>query len=135
MDGGQALTGWPVEFIPDGDSLFLRVHRSIVKNGTALARAYDEHDGGMSTNWNKYADAELTRQQAKLVLHPITGEPKDPANYGILEFNVGEIREIESLVVDHTPQENNRAHTDVTGTNSPEARVKLGRIANWAIPI
>ena len=89
----------------------------------------------MSTNWNRYADAELTRQQVALLFHPATGQPKDPANYGVVEFVVEEIREIEDVEVIHTPKQENRAHTDVTGTNSPETRVKLGRIGDWAIPI
>ena len=135
MDGGDGLAGWPVEHIPDVDSLFLRVHRLNVKNGKPIPRAYDEHDGGMSTNWSRYADAELTRQQACLALHPLTGQPKNPVNYGVLEFNVGKVRAIESVEVTHTPRQDNRAHTDVTGTNSPETRVKLGRIGDWAIPI
>ncbi len=133
MDGVADLENWPVEEIPDADSLFLRVHHANVKDGRAIPRTYDEHDGGMSTNWSRYADAELTRQQAALVIHQKTGQPKDPANYGVLAFGVGDVREIEDVQVFHAPKRENRAHTDVTGTNSPEARVKLGRIGAWAI--
>jgi hypothetical protein len=135
MDGDQDVGGWPVEDIPNADTLFLRVHHANVRNGRPIPRAYNEHEGGMSTNWSRYADAELTRQQAALIVHAVTGRPKNPANYGVLHFGVGAVREIEDVEVIHTPRIENRAHTDVTGTNSPEARVKLGRIGDWAIPI
>ena len=100
-----------------------------------MPRAYDEHGGGMSTNWNKYATAEQTRQQVANVLHPKTGQPKNPADFAVLGFNAGRVREIPDVGVQHTPLPDNRAHTDVTGTSPAQARVKLGRIYSWEIKL
>jgi hypothetical protein len=136
MAGGPEVVPYPVEDIPDKDSLFLRVHRSIVKDGgSPMPVAYEEHDGGMSTNWSKYATAASTREQVAKMINRKTGLPRNPADYGILQFNVGQVRQIPKLAVLHAPQADNQAHTDVTGTNDAQARVKLGRIYAWAIQV
>ncbi len=136
MVDGEEVAPYPVEEIPDADSLFLRIHLvNVDKEGIPLPRAYAEHDGGMSTNWSRYADAEMTRQQAAQITHPKTGNPKNPDDFGVLQFEVRAVREIPSLLVEHKPLAANRAHTDVVGTTAPQARVKLGRIFTWAIEV
>lgn len=136
MADGAEVKSYPAEPIPDADSLFLRIHRAnIDSDGSPLPRTYDEHGGGMSTNWSKYADAELTRRQAADFIHPKTLKPKNPDDFGVLTFVVREVREIPKLVVTHTPLPINRAHTDVIGTGTPQARVRLGRIYSWAIKV
>ena len=136
MADGEEVTSYPAEAIPDADSLFLRIHRANVdSDGFPLPRAYDEHGGGMSTNWSKYSDAELTRRQAADIIHPKTLKPKNPDHFGVLAFVVREVREIPKLTVKHTPLPTNRAHTDVIGTGTPQARVRLGRIYSWSIKV
>lgn len=41
---------------------------------------------------------------------------------------------IDALVVEHTPKDDNRAHSDVFGDKSdPEVRLKLARYSMWLI--
>jgi hypothetical protein len=136
MADGEEVKAYLAEPIPDADSLFLRIHRAnIDADGLPLPRAYAEHEGGMSTNWSKYADAELTRRQAANIIHPKTLKPKNPDDFGVLAFVVRKVREIPKLTVQHTPLPTNRAHTDVIGTSTPQARLRLGRIYSWAIKV
>jgi len=82
----------------------------------------------MSTNWSKYADANLTKEDAAL-------DGRDPNNYGVVELSVGGVRDIPNQEVDHDPLPDRRAHTNVLGEKDPEARLKLLGLSNWAIPI
>jgi hypothetical protein len=79
----------------------------------------------MSTDWEKYSSAEETQARSK--------NPKDNA---VISMISGEVGKVPGLVVEHTPdvQRRVRAHTDVIGDKrAPEVRVKLGRLAQWAI--
>jgi hypothetical protein len=118
---------WPIEEIPNADSVFMRAHRTYFKSGELAPGVFQAHDGGMSVNWDKYASADDTKQQA--------ARPDDNA---VISFLVAAIRAIKDLDVTHTPEDNNRAHSDV---NLPdrreeltEIRVLLGRIVEIAIP-
>ena len=130
---------YEVETVPDPDLIFLRVHKSqIDPDGAVIPRAFEEHGGGMSTNWAKYATPESTRQQ-------VIKSQKEPKNYGVLSFVVGEVRQIEDTTVKHTPLPDNQSHTDVTGPGpkpqKPEklsvyqtmVRAKLAGICNWCL--
>src|SRR4051794_4913434 len=108
------------EAIPDADDLFLRVHRGHIKEGQPIHRAFQEWGGGLSTNWAKYASAEETRDQVSRLFKPDKVTPKSPADYGVLSLVAGEVRQIESTTVEHTPVDENRAHTDIHGPGSPE---------------
>jgi len=79
----------------------------------------------MSTDWQKYARPEDTRSRAN--------KPEDNA---IIQIIVREVCQIADQVVVHTPdpKTNNRAHTDVFGEKTPEARLKLSRISKIIIP-
>ncbi len=116
------------EQIPDEHDLFMRIHFKHFKDGDILLIAFRNHDGGMSTNWSEYADANLTKEQAAL-------DNKDPNNYGVVELSVGGVRGIPNQEVDHDPIPDNRAHTNVLGEKDPEARLKLNELSNWVIPI
>ena len=82
----------------------------------------------MSANWEKYATAEETKQQAK--------KPEDNAVIGLL---AGGIRKITDLDVKHTPEPKNRAHSDINLPDKREdlveVRVLLGRLAGIVIPL
>ena len=119
---------FPKEQIPDEDDLFMRIHFAHFKYGDILTIAFQNHNCGMSTNWSNYADALLTKEQAAL-------NGKDPNNYGVVEISVGGVRDIPNQEVDHDPDPDNQAHTNVLGEKDEEARLKLKELADWAIRI
>jgi hypothetical protein len=116
---------WPQEQIPDSDDVFMRVHESFVKNGEYQPGVFRDHEGGMSTNWQKYCPtAEDSRQKAST-----------PANYGVLQMNVSDIRRGPEIVT-HTPLPNDRSHTDVIGNKKLTAeRFRLHKLSHWALRI
>jgi hypothetical protein len=50
-----------------------------------------------------------------------------------VKLNVGKIRELLGLLVEHRPIQDNRAHSEVVGEKTPEIRVKLNRLAEMVI--
>ena len=95
---------WQPEDIPDPNRLFLRVHRDQAR--VALApNVFVEHSGGMSTDWERYAIPETTRASGR----------KHSGEYGIVVLVAGAVRSVPGLSVEHTPEDANRAHTDVRG--------------------
>ena len=118
------MSAWESEFIPDRDRLFLRVHRCWIPDGMLNTAVFHDIEGGMSTDWEKYASPELTQLRAR-----------KPEENGVLSLVTGKVREIPNLLVEHTPQPDNRAHTDVLGKKDEEVRVKLSRIYKWEIPV
>ncbi len=122
---------WDIEVIPSGDSVFMRAHRMHFSDGALQPGVFREQQGGMSVNWDRYASAEQTRQQAK----------KDPNANAVLQMSVLGIRGIGSLRVEHDPLPSNRAHTEVFGLppkdseNLVEVRVRLLRITQVAISL
>jgi len=111
---------WPIEEIPDADSVFMRAQQMYFRDGELEPGVFQSHGGGMSVNWERYATAEETKQQARLV-------NKDPTNYAVVSAIVIRIREIDALRVEHTPIPNNRAHSDVLGPlKSVQKRKKSG---------
>jgi hypothetical protein len=113
---------WQAEFIPDGHDLFMRVHRQWTKNGIPMPGAFQNRDGGMSTDWSQYSTAEQTRSRGRT-----------PADNGVVKISVGSVRGLPSQRVEHTPELNNRAHTDVFGEKDEEVRLKFVRICSWVI--
>jgi hypothetical protein len=120
---------WPVEQIPNEHFLFFRLHRNYMQFDDEIPQgAFRDQDGGMSTDWEKYSTAEETQRRA--IKSP-------PEENGVLRLNVGGVREIKPLLVEHTPEPGNRAHTNVFGDKKkdPEVRLKLQRLAEWVIKI
>jgi hypothetical protein len=121
---------WPVEPIPDGDSVFMRAHRAHFRNGDLQPGVFKAQGDGMSVDWDKYSTAEQSRLRAK-----------KPDENAILRLSVLGIRSTEPLRVVHEPdpQHGNRAHTEVfdmpKAEQLAETRIKLLRIAVVAIPI
>ena len=112
---------WPVEEIPDGDTLFMRMHKDHFRNGKIQAGVFRAQGGGMSTDWSKYATPVQTLNRARI-----------PEDNGVIGLPVQKVRAIPSLSVVHSPdiQTRNRAHTDVRGINEnkTEARFHLRRV-------
>jgi|SRR5690242_5530869 len=120
---------WPIEQIPDDSSLFFRIHKSYLQFGDELPPGvFRDQGGGMSTDWDKYSTAEETQKRV---------QRSAPEDNGVLSLNVGGVRQISPLTVEHTPQPENRAHSEVFGDKKkdPEVRLKLKRLAQWVIKI
>lgn len=137
---------WSIEeildILPDGNLslLFYRIFDNFMKEYnpeyiSPSAFKYSKKDGKMSTNWNKYSDANQTR----------LGGEQPPERYGIISLIVKEIRlntELSKLKIEHRPKVGNRAHTDISGLPEYEAISKddyrhvqllLSRLAEWEI--
>ncbi|MCK5135112.1 MAG: hypothetical protein KAR19_04930 [Bacteroidales bacterium] len=114
------------EDIPDEAQLFLRVSPKLVEEDIILPDAYSDHHGAMSTNCEKYSTPEDTRKMTK------RGDPK---SYTVLSLNAGKIRSIDATpqVVEHTPRNHNRAHTDVIGKKTARVRIQFSRIAETVL--
>jgi hypothetical protein len=112
---------WPVEDIPDEDSLYYRVHFNDIdsyghpKPGAFRNNPKDSSNSGMSVNWARYATAEQARQNAR----------KPVGEYSVVRMAAGKVRDIPNQTVVHEPLPDNRSHSEVFGVKDPEARVKL----------
>ena len=120
---------WPVEVIPDADSVFMRAHRQHFRDGQLGPGVFKEQDVGMSVNWDKYSSAEQTKQQAA-----------NPDDNAVLRMPVIGIRKIGELTVQHEPELENRAHSEVFGLprdreELTETRVLLLRISDVVLPL
>lgn len=114
---------WPGEEIPNEHSVFMRVHKNYLNAaGELIPGVFRDQGAGMSTDWEKYSTAEETRARSK-----------SPLDNGVIKLSVGSMRLIEGLTVEHEPIEINRAHSEVFGQKTPEARVKLLRLAQRVI--
>ena len=60
------MTAWPVEDIPDGDKLFMRVHRNWCPGGDLSPGVFRDHGGGMSTDWERYSTPQEARDPGPL---------------------------------------------------------------------
>jgi hypothetical protein len=103
----------PVEEIPDADSLYYRVHVSLVKHnaGKVAPNCFRDSKGtGMSTNWSKYSTPERTRHDGR----------DKASQYGIVELPVAAVRRIDELSVVHAPVDGNDAHSHVFGLGTGE---------------
>jgi hypothetical protein len=124
------IEAWQKEHIPDTDNVFFRAHRNLCPKGEIAPNVFREQNGGISTDWEKYSTAAECRNRAR-----------SPADNAVLRLNVGDVRGIDRLEVDHSPVKHeaplpdNRAHSDILGLGkmSPEsiteARVLLRRAA------
>lgn len=119
---------FPVENVPDSDSVFMRAHQNYMVNGQLRPGVFTAHDGAMSVDWNKYSEPKQTLDRAR-----------NPKQNAVIEMNVGRIRAVPQLDVLHTPEIENRAHCDVplpeSGEDLTEARFNLKKIATMVIPL
>ena len=118
------MSSWPVEEIPDQDSLFYRVSVGWVRPDLKVAPGiFRENKGSISTDWEKYSTASETRAR-----------PGKPQRFAILRLIAGPVREIDELTVSHSPVQNvggnpdNRAHSDIFGLDAQASgTTDLGR--------
>ncbi len=120
---------WPAEVIPDTDWVFMRAHQIYFPEGELEPGVFKDHNDGMSVNLDKYATAEQTKLQAK-----------QPHKNAIITTPVIGIRKIKPLGVEHTPELENRAHSDVRGLprdheQLTETRISLLRISKIVLPL
>ena len=119
---------FPVEEIPDADSVFMRAHRSLLRDGEIVPGVFRAQGKAMSVDWSKYASPEDTRQRAR-----------KPLGNAVLAMIAGRIRAEAGLEVFHTPEPENRAHSSVilpeNDEDLTEARIILGRIATIVISL
>ena len=115
---------WEIEEVPNNDEIYMRVHRQFFRDGELRPNAFRDHEGSISTNWQKYSTPQATLCQGK-----------NPPDNGILSMNVGRIRNCHILSVIHAPDipMRNRAHTNVFGQKNTEVRLHLRRISNVLI--
>lgn len=116
------------EEVPDGDTLFMRIHRMWVRDGDLNPGTFRNHGDGMSTDWSKYSDPAQTKNR-------VVNYDKDPDNYGVLSMNVEKVRQIPDQIVVHKPLDDNRSHTDVEGVKKTKQRVLYLEIVNWEITL
>ena len=137
---------WPVEPIPDTDTLFCYVHSSsaIKKKKINLSpKAFRNtpFKGGtdLSSDWNKYSTAEETRERIGKQKKG-NGEFKKSTDYYVVSFLVSDIlKTIPNQQVIHDPiqdepnQPDNRSHTQIFGDKDEEVRLKMVDMAKWEI--
>ncbi len=111
---------FPVETIPDEDSVYYRVHKCYFENGVLLPNVFRDIKGGMSVAWSKYSTAEVLLNLAQ-----------NPADNGVISFHVRDIRNLKTLSVIHKPSSRLRAHSEIIGEKTPKIRVHLLRLLEW----
>jgi hypothetical protein len=137
MDFGVAheiISPWEKEPIPDDALLYMRVHKSYLdSDGEPIPGAFRNQPtraDGMSTDWNKHSTPRECQARART-----------PEVNAIIILPVAEVRKIADQIVEHTPIHEplsgppilNRAHTDVFGEKSTEARFHFMKIYSFAI--
>jgi hypothetical protein len=94
----DGVSPWPVEDIPDGDELYMRVHRRWFDDaGDLEAGCFQNHPkqtGGMSTDWSRCATPDDTCNRA------LRSGPTDNA---VLALGVRDGRGIPGQTVVHSP--------------------------------
>lgn len=121
---------WKVEYIPNEDDLYYRMHKQYFEENLNIipASGFRPIRNFLSTDWNKYSKPEESRLRAK-----------KPDENRIVQMNVGDVRDV-PLKVQHNPSVkfNNQAHTDVIGmvgipkSGLNEIRMKLSSFSIWA---
>ena len=125
------VTKWPIEFIPDKDDLYYRIHKVFFEEDSTVipSASFRPQGKSLSTDWNKYSTPKKLHQRAI-----------NPEDNRIVEINVGDVRVI-PLTVNHTPDymKMNRAHTDVLGlielpkSQLSKIRTQLATLSSWVI--
>lgn len=116
------MSDWPIEEIPDKDSLYRGVHRQHLIGDTIEPGAF--RDDRMSVDWERYS----TPQEAR-------GRRKKPGDNAVVQLIAGRVRSLPSQHVEHTPIAENRSHSEVIGEKTPRVRIALARICILVIPL
>lgn len=116
---------YPKENISDTCYLYRHITKESLKRskGKIPPGAFKnskEGNGGMSTDWAKYS---CPKQSLKR-------HPKDKRGR-IVKLKVGNIRSLPNQIVEHTPTNKNRSHSDVFGDKDTEIRTRLKNMSDW----
>lgn len=144
---------WEVEPIPNNAVLYVRIHEGYVNSkGPEIglpkeASFYNTPKGtgvDLSSDWNKHATPQSSRQQIGKEYKTGKTVFKDPSQFYIVSFFVQDIIDLNlQQEIEHSPrQENfpeeliglpwNKAHTSIIGDDE-ERRLKMVDIAKWEI--
>lgn len=139
----------PVEHIPDTDSLYRRVHKSVFESQYRSRKAIPPKyippgafnfvaltEGSrvseMSTDWSARSTPEETR-----------GRGRRPEDNHVLSASVAAVKAINGLSIEHTPKRAteesaaNPAHVDVINHVTPKdsrIRADLAQAFDWILP-
>jgi hypothetical protein len=105
----------------------MRFHKNLSPDKEIRPNIFREHGSGISTDWNKYSTPEQTKQRSKV-----------PSDNAVISLNVGEVKRIKNINVEHAPIIGNRAHSEIRGMPKEkgeqlEIRVRLARISKFEI--
>jgi hypothetical protein len=126
---------WEKEPIPGEHKVYRWVKNSLFVDGEvapgAFRNATDENGNktdGMSVNWEEYSTCLSTRDD-------LINYGKNREEYGVVEINVGEIRtKIDpSQEVEHAPELNNSAHSEVKGDKTKRTQKMLRDVASVCV--
>jgi len=123
------MSDWPVEEIPDDDSLYRRVHRVHWRRDSkepiepGAFKNYPKGSDGMSVDWARYSTPQETRARGK------------PDENAVVQLVAGEVRMLQTQQVEHTPITENRSHSEVIGQKTARVRTQLSRICTVVIPL
>jgi len=129
VDAESIEAAWPIESVPDADTVFIRVHQNILdEGGGAISKgAFRYRDNGIggprriSCDWSKYSTQTECRFRATV-----------PAENGVVSLVVGQVRALKTSLL-HEPLPHNRSHAGIGPEEDPaketEIRLGLSRIA------
>ena len=147
---------WSEEFIPNQDSVYIRVAKSNIKRrdkkpATGAFSNTPKTGDNLSSDWSKYCTPESSLELIGFQKSITTGEFKNPDNFFIWKFKVEHLRNNinPSQNVQHDPiyrnpeiegEPNNRAHSIIIGTkpvddrlNRAEFRMLMVENGEWVI--
>jgi hypothetical protein len=111
------------EFILDEDILFYHIAKGkfapYYNFDDIPPSAFDPIGNGLSVNWEKYCSTAEECLNIKTEKYP---NGKTHRTHGIGHFIAGEIREIKSLDVLHSPSISNKAHSLIKGIPPKEPK-------------
>jgi hypothetical protein len=111
-----------IEPIPDDHCVYRQIKNVFLKGGSLGANAFAEFE--LSVDWCKYSDPDTTIAR---VGAPGSLFPRDPADYGIAQLSVGDVRAIPQEVQHNPlfPIPLNRAHSLIIGKKGKPAKHML----------
>lgn len=98
---------WQIEHIPDSDHVYRRVHVNFFitySNFEVIPPSAFRDNNGISVDWEKYTTPEEKRA-------------RESKKNGIIKIQAGIVRKYRNLTVDHSPLNENRAHSNIIGLN------------------
>ncbi len=116
--------------LPPDDWLYMRVHDNVIHKptGEPMSGAFDDHEGGMSTDWS----ARSTPQQTRVRKTADSVSEHPASEYAVVKMRVRDVEAL-GLSVNYTPTPDNPAHCDVVGRKTARIQKHLKKIAEYTI--